>query len=145
MRTGITELSILICLAGFSIFLFGSDHQIVLAAPEVDSLSGNLEAGADDKVIANKRKTGVLLAQKKSRKKRSAKARKRILSDEKVLKSKKGRSKTNLDFDAVDISGQRKTPLGSMVGTIRDKKGGDFIQIRTRWHDEIEKSASNLD
>ena len=111
MRTGITELSILICLAGFSIFLFGSAHQIVLAAPEVDSLSGNLEAGDDDKVIANKRKTGVLLAQKKVPKKRSAKARKRILSDEKVLKSKKGRSKTNLDFDAVDISGQRKTPL----------------------------------
>lgn len=58
--------------------------------------------------------------------------------------SKKG-SSNYIDFDKADISGQRKTPLGSMINQGVSDKNYDFIRIRFDWHGEMAQSARSLD
>lgn len=67
-----------------------------------------------------------------------------ITREAKSVKGKAG-DKTKVNFDEVDISGQRKTPLGDMVNNNRLKKDYDFIKIRQRWHPEMIESAASLE
>jgi hypothetical protein len=71
-------------------------------------------------------------------------SRKKILTQEKMVKSGKGTSSTKINFDAVDISGERKMPLGSNINQTRSNKDGGFVKIRTEWHEEMVQSASSL-
>ena len=54
-------------------------------------------------------------------------------------------SKTQMDFDAVDIVGSRRTPLGSVVNQVRSKKNYEFVRVRLQWHPEMINSAGSLD
>ena len=71
-----------------------------------------------------------------------AKGREKFITRE--AKSAKG-DKTKVNFDEVDIGGQRKTPLGSLVNNNRLDKNYDFIKLRQRWHPEMIESASSLE
>lgn len=75
---------------------------------------------------------------------KKAKSRDKIITREAKSKSKKG-DRTKVDFDEVDIGGQRKTPFGTLVNNNRLKKDYDFIKLRQRWHPEMIDSASNLE
>ena len=57
----------------------------------------------------------------------------------------KNKDSRNIDFDAVDIGGERKTPLGTLVNNNKLDKNYDFVKIRLRWHPEMVQSASSLD
>lgn len=88
---------------------------------------------------------GVLIAQKKS-KKRSKKGkgkggRQRYLQGE----ARTSGSKTNIDFDEASIDGERRTPVGVQVGGTKQDHGYDLINLRLRWHPEMIKSTSNLE
>jgi hypothetical protein len=61
-----------------------------------------------------------------------------------MIRSKKGSASTKINFDAVDISGERKLPLGSSVNQTRANKDGGFVKLRTEWHSEMIQSASSL-
>lgn len=83
------------------------------------------------------------------KKKRAAKAgakgsggREKVISREATLKSK---DQTKVDFDAADIGGQRKMPLGDTISQNKADKNYDFVKIRLRWHPEMVQSASSLD
>lgn len=86
----------------------------------------------------------VLLAQ--AGKKKSAKGgkavREKFITREATLK---GKDQKNLDFEAADIGGVRKAPLGSLIGKSNADKNYDFVKIRLRWHPEMVQSASSLD
>ena len=83
-------------------------------------------------------------AEKKKKKASGPKERKRTLVGEKRFKYKKG-DKTNLDFDAADISGERKTPMGSLVDSVQSDKDYDFVRLRLNWNPEMVQSASSLE
>ena len=73
------------------------------------------------------------------------KGREKFLSREgKSSKGAKG-DKTKVNFDEVDIGGQRKTPLGTLVTNNKNSKDYDFIKLRQRWHPEMVESASSLE
>lgn len=57
----------------------------------------------------------------------------------------KGKDATKVDFDSVDIGGQRKTPMGTLINQNKADKNYDFVKIRLRWHPEMVQSASSLD
>ena len=76
------------------------------------------------------------------KKKKAKGVREKIITREATLKSK---DQTKLDFDSVDIGGQRKTPMGTLVGQSKADKNYDFVKIRTNWHPEMVQSASTLD
>jgi hypothetical protein len=57
----------------------------------------------------------------------------------------KGKDQKNIDFDSVDIGGQRKTPMGTLINQNKADKNYDFVKIRLRWHPEMVQSASSLD
>ncbi len=59
-------------------------------------------------------------------------------------KGSKGDS-TKVNFDEVDIGGQRKTPLGTLVTNNKNSRDYDFIKLRQRWHPEMIESASSLE
>lgn len=71
-------------------------------------------------------------------------ARKKIISTEKSVKSKKGARATNIDFDSVDISGQRKMPMGSSILQSKGDKDSTLVKIRMDWQQEMIQSASGL-
>ena len=68
--------------------------------------------------------------------------RERVMTREATLKSK---DQKNIDFDAVDIGGQRKAPMGTLINQNKSEKEYDFVKIRLRWHPEMVQSASSLD
>ncbi len=88
----------------------------------------------------NAPKKRIYLAKKK-KKRRNNMVRKKIISSEKVKKA----SSTNLDFDAVDIGGMRKTPLGTLVNQTKSNNEYDFVKIRMKWHPEMVQSAASLE
>ena len=144
VKLGLIRVSLLVFLGTAFSAVASVDTTVVLASNTVPSNAvGGMEQLEDANSVEIKQ-TNILLAQSKKRLKKRSKGRKRIISGEKRYKSKKG-SKTNLDFDEVDISGQRKTPMGSMIGSAKNRKGFNFIEIRKEWHDEMIQSASNLD
>lgn len=67
-----------------------------------------------------------------------------ITREGKSSKGAKG-DKTTVNFDEVDIGGQRKTPLGTLVTNNKNSKDYDFIKLRQRWHPEMVESASSLE
>lgn len=118
---------------------FVSLAQPALGAPRID--------GGDSVTSKNANKP-ILLAQKKKKKAAASTkkgVRERILTREASGKFKKGADTRNIDFDAVDIGGQRKTPMGSLVSQSKADKEYDFVKIRLRWHAEMFQSASSLD
>lgn len=84
----------------------------------------------------------VLLAKGKRKGKNSRGGNERIMTREKVLKSK---DSTNLDFEAADISGAQKTPLGTVITQNKSDKDYDFVRLRRRWTPEMVNSAKSLD
>lgn len=68
--------------------------------------------------------------------------RERIISRE--ARSKTG-SKTKINFDDEDITGQGKGPNGSMVNSTKASKDFDMVQIRTDWRQHMVESAGSLD
>jgi hypothetical protein len=72
---------------------------------------------------------------------KKARKRERILTRE----AHWGRDQTKVDFDAVDIDGAPKRPLGELVGSTRSSNDHDFVKIRTDWHAESVQSAAALD
>jgi hypothetical protein len=71
-------------------------------------------------------------------------AREKFITREAKSKGKAGDS-TKVNFDEVDIGGQRKTPMGTLVNNNKMKKDYDFIKLRQRWHPEMIESASSLE
>lgn len=69
-------------------------------------------------------------------------SREKHISREATIKSK---DQTKVDFDAADIGGQRKTPMGTLINQNKADKNYDFVKIRLRWHPEMVQSASSLD
>ncbi|MEI8025306.1 MAG: hypothetical protein WCI18_03055 [Pseudomonadota bacterium] len=86
----------------------------------------------------------LLVASESSLAASKAGSRKKIITQEKMIKSKKGSASTKIDFEAVDISGERKLPLGSSINQTRANKDGGFVKLRTEWHSEMIQSASSL-
>lgn len=74
--------------------------------------------------------------------KAAAGSRERVLSREATVK---GKDSTKVDFEAADIGGQRKMPLGDTISQNKADKNYDFVKIRLRWHPEMVQSASALD
>jgi len=68
--------------------------------------------------------------------------REKHISREQTVRS---RDQTKLDFDAADIGGQRKAPMGSFLNQNRADKEYDFVKIRLRWTPEMVQSSSSLD
>lgn len=68
--------------------------------------------------------------------------REKVLSREATMK---GKDATKVDFEAADIGGQRKMPLGDTITQNKGDKNYDFVKIRLRWHPEMVQSASALD
>jgi hypothetical protein len=68
--------------------------------------------------------------------------REKFINGEATLKSK---DQTKVDFEAADIGGERKTPLGTLINQNKADKNYDFVKIRLRWHPEMVQSASSLD
>lgn len=84
----------------------------------------------------------VLLAKAKKAAKGGKGVREKYITREATMKS---RDQKNVDFDAVDIGGQRKTPMGTLINQNKADKNYDFVKIRLRWHPEMVQSASSLD
>lgn len=68
--------------------------------------------------------------------------REKHITREAVLK---GKDQSKIDFDAVDIGGERKTPMGTLINQNKADKNYDFVKVRLRWHPEMVQSASSLD
>jgi hypothetical protein len=82
---------------------------------------------------------GVFAAPKAAAKKG---VREKHITREATLKSK---DQSKLDFDSVDIGGERKTPMGTLINQNKADKNYDFVKVRLRWHPEMVQSASSLD
>jgi hypothetical protein len=68
--------------------------------------------------------------------------REKHITREATMKSK---DQSKLDFDAVDIGGERKSPMGTLINQNKADKNYDFVKVRLRWHPEMVQSASSLD
>jgi hypothetical protein len=84
--------------------------------------------------------SGILIAKGS----KSGKTRERRLSTDREVRTG-GNAATKIDFDAVDIAGERKTPLGSMVSQSRADTDHNFVKIRMDWRAEMVQSAASLD
>lgn len=67
--------------------------------------------------------------------------RRKILTQEARTKA----NKTDIDFDAASIDGERRLPAGVNVGGAKQDHEYDLINLRLRWHPEMIKSTSNLE
>jgi hypothetical protein len=74
---------------------------------------------------------------------KAEKGRKKILTGE--ARTKGAGSKTNIDFDAASIDGERRIPAGVAIGGAKQDHEYDLINLRLRWHPEMIKSTSNLE
>lgn len=84
-------------------------------------------------------------SQRKSRRARSSSGggaeRQRVISSEKRYSQSGVNKDTNIDFDEIDITGQRKDPGVGFVRTTVTKRGRDFVNIRREWHDAVVQST----
>lgn len=69
--------------------------------------------------------------------------RKKFLSQE--GRTVKGSSKTNIDFDAAAIDGERRIPAGIAIGGAKQDNEYDLINLRYHWRPEMVTSTSNLE
>ena len=93
---------------------------------------------------AKMEKPGKLYAKKR----KSRKSRKKILSQEgrsRKKKSRRGGGSTNIDFSEASIDGARRTPAGVALSTTKQNQDFDLIKLRTRWHDQMKLSTTNLE
>jgi len=95
-----------------------------------------------DRLQSGEAHTPLLASSRKKHKKSSKGVREKIISREATLKSK---DQTSVDFDSVDIGGERKTPMGTLINQNKADKNYDFVKIRLRWHPEMVQSATSLD
>ena len=72
----------------------------------------------------------------------SGAGRKKIITQEGRAK---GSSKTNIDFDAAAIDGERRIPAGVAIGGAKQDNEYDLINLRLHWQPEMVKSTSNLE
>lgn len=86
--------------------------------------------------------TGLAQVKKKDAGAGSTGGRKKIITQEARAK---GASKTNIDFDAAAIDGERRIPAGVAIGGAKQDNEYDLINLRLRWHPEMVKSTSNLE
>jgi hypothetical protein len=84
----------------------------------------------------------ILLA--KGAAKPATKTRERRISTEREVRTG-GNASTSINFDAIDIAGERKNPLGSLVSQSKSDMDYDFVKIRMRWHPEMVQSAASLE
>jgi hypothetical protein len=84
--------------------------------------------------------SGNLWAQNKAASKDSG-GRRKILTQEARTKA----NKTDIDFDAAAIDGERRIPAGIAIGGAKQEHEYDLINLRLRWHPEMIKSTSNLE
>lgn len=75
-------------------------------------------------------------------KKASSGGRKKVLTQEGRAK---GNSKTNIDFDAAAIDGERRIPAGVAIGGAKQDNEYDLINLRLHWRPEMMKATSNLE
>lgn len=68
--------------------------------------------------------------------------RKKVLTQEGRAK---GSSKTNIDFDAAAIDGERRIPAGVAIGGAKQDNEYDLINLRLHWRPEMMKATSNLE
>ena len=113
---------------------------VLLASALLANTAWSLPRMDEGSVSANAQKP-VLLAEAKTSRSGKGVREKHIVREG---RTKKG-DQRNIDFDAVDISGERKTPLGTMVNNNKLDKNYDFVKIRLRWHPEMVQSASSLE
>lgn len=86
--------------------------------------------------------TGTMMAQNaKAAKDDKAGGRRKILTQEARTKA----NKTDIDFDAAAIDGERRIPAGVAIGGAKQDHEYDLINLRLRWHPEMIKSTSNLE
>lgn len=69
------------------------------------------------------------------------KAREKNIIREKQYKGKQSK----IDFDAIDILGEKKTPYGSALTQRESDKNVSLIKIRKHWHQEMVQSTSSLE
>lgn len=119
-------------------FAFISISLLPSASGQAASVVDRNVAMPDGTIRAN----GVMLAKGG---KPAGKARERRISNEREVRTTTGSASTNIDFDAVDIAGERKTPLGSLVNQSKSDMNYDFVKIRLRWHPEMVQSAASLE
>lgn len=79
---------------------------------------------------------------KKAGESKPAPGRKKILTTEGRTT---GSNKTNIDFDAAAIDGERRLPAGVNVGGAKEDNNYDLINPRLTWHPEMIKSTSNIE
>ncbi len=72
---------------------------------------------------------------------KDAGGRRKILTQEARTKG----NKTDIDFDAAAIDGERRIPAGIAIGGAKQEHEYDLINLRLRWHPEMIKSTSNLE
>ena len=87
---------------------------------------------------------GMLIA-KDTKDSKGGKSRERRLSTEREVRTSPGGASTTIDFDSIDIGGERKTPVGAMVNQTKSDMDYDFVKIRMRWHPEMIQSAASLE
>ena len=80
-------------------------------------------------------------AAKPTTKKNGKAVEKHIIREGKINRQ----DKSKIDFDEADITGARKTPLGTLVNQNKADKNYDFVKIRLRWPQEMVQSASSLE
>lgn len=68
--------------------------------------------------------------------------REKHITREVTMKSK---DQSKIDFEAADIGGARKAPMGTLINQNKADKNYDFVKVRLRWHPEMVQSASSLD
>ena len=85
-------------------------------------------------------------SRRNSSQKKNSGERQRVLTTEKRFTQKKGVGRdTSIDFDEIDITGQRKDPGVGFVRSTVGKGGRDFINIRKEWHDTMVQSTLLVD
>ncbi|RZA17514.1 MAG: hypothetical protein EOP10_22630 [Proteobacteria bacterium] len=86
--------------------------------------------------------TSEAFAQGKKKDAGAAAGRKKIITQEGRAK---GSSKTNIDFDAAAIDGERRIPAGVAIGGAKQDNEYDLINLRLHWRPEMVTSTSNLE
>lgn len=76
----------------------------------------------------------------------SSVGRRRVMTSEKRVTLKRGRGgKTNINFDEIDITGERRDPALSFIKSESQGEGRDLVQIRKEWHDSMINSTLLVD
>lgn len=81
------------------------------------------------------------LVAQNTRSKKLRSGKKKILTGEARTSS----SKTNIDFEAAAIEGERRAPMGVAIGSNKPDHQYDLIKLRLRWHPEMVQSTSKLE